>query len=73
MKRICLITILCITVALTGPVAAKTIFIGRSLRIGHGVGKRGEAFGGIAPEPHFIARNDRPDASITCRASPVGG
>ena len=28
MKRICLITILCITVALTGPVAAKTTFIG---------------------------------------------
>ena len=28
MKRICLITILCITVALAGPVAAKTTFIG---------------------------------------------
>ncbi len=28
MKRICLITILCITLALAGPVAAKTTFIG---------------------------------------------
>lgn len=28
MKRICLITILCMTMALTGPVAAKTTFIG---------------------------------------------